>query len=67
MCIRDRKPAAEFTRQGLGFEWLNLQIIRLTNSAAEALRKLQTGQLNWNVVGIIAGLVVILAFLAWIG
>lgn len=61
------KPAAEFTRQGLGFEWLNLQIIRLTNSAAEALRKLQTGQLNWNVVGIVAGLVVILAFLAWIG
>ena len=60
-------PAAEFARQGFGFEWINQQIIRIINNTAESLRKFQTGQLNWNVVGIVAGLVVILAVIAWVG
>ena len=60
-------PAAEFMRQGFGFEHINRYIIRLTSSTAEMLRKLQTGQLNWNMVGIVLGLVIVLAFAAWIG
>jgi len=60
-------PAAEFMRQGFGFEHINRYIIRLTCSTADMLRKLQTGQLNWNMVGIVLGLVIVLAFAAWIG
>ena len=67
MLMDKLKPTTKFIRQGLGFEWFNLQIIRIINSTAEALRKFQTGQLNWNVLGIVVGLVSLLVFFAWIG
>ncbi|MBN1201094.1 MAG: NADH-quinone oxidoreductase subunit L [Anaerolineae bacterium] len=47
-----------------GFEWLNRQIVNITKSSAESLRATQTGHLNWNVLGIVGGLVVVLAILA---
>jgi NADH-quinone oxidoreductase subunit L len=47
-----------------GFEAINQYITRWVNSSAEELRGLQTGQLNWNVAGIIAGLVVVLMIVA---
>ncbi|MBX3083281.1 MAG: NADH-quinone oxidoreductase subunit L [Anaerolineae bacterium] len=50
-------------RQDFGFEWLNRQIMRLTQQIATALRTTQTGQLNWNVAGIVLGLVIVLATL----
>ena len=46
-----------------GFEWINSQVVRLTQTFAETLRKTQTGKLNWNVFGIIAGLVVVLVIM----
>ncbi len=55
------KPLAE---SGLGFEWLNRQIIALTQSGATFLQRFQTGQLNWNVFGILGGLILILLLLA---
>jgi NADH-quinone oxidoreductase subunit L len=58
-------PATDFAAAGLGFEWLNRQIIRLTNAAASALSRTQTGQLNWNVAGIVGGLLLVLAILVW--
>ncbi len=44
----------------LGFEALNRRIAGATQRAAGALRVTQTGQLSWNVVGIIGGLLVVL-------
>ncbi len=48
---------------GLGFEWFNQQIVNLTRRTAAALQSTQTGQLNWNIAGILAGLVIILLVL----
>ncbi len=46
-----------------GFEWLNAQVVRATMGAAARLRVTQTGQLNWNMVGIVGGFVLVLAVL----
>jgi hypothetical protein len=55
-----RAAAAEF-----GLDRLNRQIVRLVRRTAEVLRNVQTGQLNWNMVGLVGGLVIVLAVLAW--
>ena len=49
---------------GFGFEALNRGTVNLTQKAASALQLTQTGQLNWNVLGIILALVVVLLILA---
>lgn len=59
------KPLGRIAEKSFGFEWINQQIIKGTQSIAEGLRRTQTGQLNWNIVGIIGGLVVVLIVLAW--
>ncbi|MBX3065981.1 MAG: NADH-quinone oxidoreductase subunit L [Anaerolineae bacterium] len=46
-----------------GFEWLNRQVVNLTQRLTSVLRKTQTGQLNWNVAGIVIGLVIVLGIL----
>ncbi|MEA3440731.1 MAG: proton-conducting transporter membrane subunit [Chloroflexota bacterium] len=61
------RPLVSITRQDFGFEWLNQKIIQVTTKFASALRTTQTGQLNWNVLGIVTGLVLLLALLAWMG
>jgi hypothetical protein len=48
---------------GLGFEWINQRIVDLTRRTASALQLTQTGQLNWNITGILAGLLIILLIL----
>jgi NADH-quinone oxidoreductase subunit L len=53
------------TAQDFGFEWLNARIVSGTRRAAHALRATQTGELNWNMVGIVGGLVLVLAFVVW--
>lgn len=63
--VRPLKPLAELAQNDLGFEWLNHQLIRLVQGLAAALCRTQTGQLNWNVAGIVGGLVVLLAILVW--
>ena len=55
-----RVAAADF-----GFERINSSIVRTTLRLASSLRTSQTGQLNWNVVGIVGGLILVLAILAW--
>ncbi|MSP12320.1 MAG: NADH-quinone oxidoreductase subunit L [Chloroflexi bacterium] len=54
---------AWFARDG-GFEGLNHAIAGLIQGSSEALRTTQTGQLNWNIVGIAGGLAIVLAILA---
>ncbi|HET7011579.1 MAG TPA: proton-conducting transporter membrane subunit [Anaerolineales bacterium] len=61
-----RVPAG-WARQGLGFEWANRQIINGIQGAAVGLRRLQTGHLAWNVVGIVIGLAAVLGALAMWG
>jgi hypothetical protein len=48
---------------GLGFEWVNRQVTSLTKRMAGLFQLTQTGQLNWNVAGILGGLVLILLIL----
>jgi NADH-quinone oxidoreductase subunit L len=49
-----------------GFDTLNLWIVRGVSSSAERLRATQTGELNWNILGIFSGLLVVLVIL-WLG
>jgi NADH-quinone oxidoreductase subunit L len=62
--LTDRlQGAAQFAADGFGFEWINRQVVSLVQGTAVALRKTQTGQLNWNIFGIVAGLVIVLVIL----
>lgn len=55
---------AKAAADSFGFEAINRGIVRTTQDSADALRLTQTGLLNWNVFGIVFGLVVILSVLA---
>lgn len=56
---------ARLAENGFGFEQINRWVVNITFDAASSLRVLQTGQLNWNLVGILGGLLAILIWLAW--
>ncbi len=56
---------ARLAENGFGFEQINRRVVDVTFDAASSLRTLQTGQLNWNLVGILGGLLAILIWLAW--
>lgn len=47
-----------------GFEAINRGIVQTTVASAESLRTTQNGVLNWNVMAILVGLVVVMAILA---
>ncbi|HLV43810.1 MAG: NADH-quinone oxidoreductase subunit L [Aggregatilineales bacterium] len=55
---------AALARADFGFELANRAIVGATRGAASVIRGTQTGQLNWNAVGIVAGLALVLAVLA---
>lgn len=48
-----------------GFDWLNEQIALLVKNFAVQLQKLQTGELNWNILGIVFALLIVLVVLVW--
>lgn len=56
---------AKAATDSFGFEWINRAVVRVTQGSAEALRVTQTGLLNWNVAGIVGGLIIVLVILAW--
>jgi NADH-quinone oxidoreductase subunit L len=58
------KPLGWAAENSFGFEAINKGIVRCTQGIAEALRVTQTGSLAWNVIGILAGLILVLAILA---
>lgn len=70
---RDRLRGLESWGQGIahaaaadfGFELVNRRAVSWTQAAATALRVTQTGQLNWNIAGIVGGLVIVLAIVMW--
>jgi NADH-quinone oxidoreductase subunit L len=68
---RDRLQGVAGALQGLGrmaansfgFEVINRSVVSTVEQTAEGLRVTQTGQVNWNVVGIVAGLVIVLVIM----
>jgi NADH-quinone oxidoreductase subunit L len=50
---------------GLGFEWLNQQVVAGVRGLAGAALRTQTGQLGWNLAALAGALVVLLALLGW--
>jgi NADH-quinone oxidoreductase subunit L len=59
--LRDLARVAE---KSFGFEAINQSVVQTVQTAAEELRGMQTGILNWNVLGIVAALVAVLLILA---
>lgn len=49
-----------FAQNSFGFEAINRAIVRTVQTAAEDLRGSQTGLLNWNVLAILATLIIVL-------
>jgi NADH-quinone oxidoreductase subunit L len=58
------RVAALMIENDFGFEWINTQVVRAAVRAASAAGVTQTGLLNWNMVGIVAGLLVLLGIAA---
>jgi NADH-quinone oxidoreductase subunit L len=54
------KGVGKAATESFGFEAINRGIVKGTQDTAEALRVTQTGLLNWNILGIIAGLILVL-------
>jgi len=54
---------SRFAADSFGFEKINKAIVNEAQTSGEALRVTQTGQLNWNVAGILIGLVAVLVTL----
>jgi len=59
------RPIANFARDGLGFDWVNTQIVKGFQSVATVFRYTQTGILGWNIAGILGGLIILFIILAW--
>jgi multicomponent K+:H+ antiporter subunit A len=55
-----------FVDTSFGFDSLNKLVVRSVSGIAENLRATQTGELNWNIFGIISGLLIVLVIL-WMG
>ncbi len=55
-----------FVDTSFGFDSLNHLVVQTVSNFAERLRATQTGELNWNILGIISGLLIVLVVL-WIG
>jgi NADH-quinone oxidoreductase subunit L len=55
-----------FVDTSFGFEWLNHFVVQGISRFAERLRGTQTGELNWNIFGILSALLVVLVVL-WMG
>jgi NADH-quinone oxidoreductase subunit L len=58
-----RIPAG-WAKDSFGFEWINRHVSAAVRGSADLLSWTQTGQLNWNIAGIVIGLVILLMLLA---
>jgi NADH-quinone oxidoreductase subunit L len=74
LALRQRRSTAAFptpgwfdalTESGFGFEPLNRLVVDWTSRSATILQKTQTGQLNWNILGIAGALLMVLVVLWW--
>ncbi len=56
---------ASAAENSFGFEAINRGLVRLVQGAAEAIRPLQTGSLNWNIAGILGAIIIFLIAVIW--
>ncbi len=61
------KNVREFSLASFGFEKINDQIIIAFERASDAARSIQTGVINWNILGMVAGFLGIMIFLLFGG
>jgi hypothetical protein len=61
--IRLLRIPAGWAENSFGFEWINRRVAAVARGSAELLSYTQTGQLNWNIAGILVGLVILLIVL----
>jgi NADH-quinone oxidoreductase subunit L len=61
--VESLQGLGDFIGGGFGFESINRGIVNGVQNFAEALRATQTGQINWNVFYILAGLVLLVIIL----
>jgi NADH-quinone oxidoreductase subunit L len=61
---RSLRGIGTMASNSFGFEAINRGVVGLTLASAELLRTTHNGVLNWNIMAILVGLVVILAILA---
>lgn len=54
---------AGWATDGFGFEWINGRLVKSTQGLAARLQLSQTGQLSWNVLGILLGVLLVAAVL----
>ena len=52
-----------WARDSFGFEWINRGVVSAVRSSSDGLSYTQTGQLNWNIAGILLGLVALMLLL----
>jgi NADH-quinone oxidoreductase subunit L len=52
-----------FVESSFGFEWINRLVVRGTYRVAQQLSLTQSGELNWNILGIISALLIVLVVL----
>lgn len=59
--VNGLKSLSWASERSFGFEAINSAVVGVTNSIAEKMRSTQTGILNWNLLGILAAVVIIFA------
>lgn len=60
------RPAyAPLVESSFGLEPVNTLVVRSVQGLAQRFSQAQTGELNWNILGIVGGLAVVLAVLLW--
>jgi NADH-quinone oxidoreductase subunit L len=64
LVVEALQPLRWAAENSFGFEWINRWLVSVTSTAAEDLRNTQTGLLNWNMVAILACLILVVAILA---
>lgn len=67
--VRPYQRLAAWINNGdrMSLRWIEDRIIALTQRAAQGVQFTQTGQLNWNVVGIMMGLLLVFALVMLVG
>ena len=65
--VKALNPLVKFLDAGMGFEHLNRGVSYLTKASGDVLRKTQTGNLSWNLAGVMGGLLLLLLVVFVIG
>ncbi len=62
---RSLQPIYSAASAEFGFEKVNDWVISAVQGISKALQPLQTGELNWNLLGVISGILILMVWLVW--